>query len=116
MATIKYWLSSHRNARPPTWTHQLRSAAYTLSILSHPMRLSIMLRLAEGQRHIGQLSKEMSANVNTLSGYLGQLRQGGLVMTEHKGTRSYHSLTDKGRQMVRFIRDTFTATDLQQPV
>jgi DNA-binding transcriptional ArsR family regulator len=107
MACIKHWLI-RKGGGHSAGRQQLRSAAYTLSILSHPMRLRIILRLCEGEQNVGQLRTTLSMNINTIRGYLTQLRQGGLVMVEHQGARSCYSLTELGSKIACFVEETFT--------
>lgn len=115
MACIKYELSGDEGKRPSTHADQIRFAGYILSIMAHPIRLRIILRLSDGERNVGQLSTELNMTLSKLGPCLGQLRRGGLVTTEHRGTRSYYALTEIGQKIAQFVKNTFTVVDLGKP-
>lgn len=64
-----------------------------LKALAHPSRLYIVLRLAEGEVCVGDLTKEIGADVSTVSKHLAILRDVGLVADRREGQNILYSLT-----------------------
>ncbi|MCX7027172.1 MAG: metalloregulator ArsR/SmtB family transcription factor [Spirochaetes bacterium] len=63
-----------------------------LKALAHPSRLYIVLRLAEGEACVGDLTKEIGADVSTISKHLAILRDAGLVTDRREGQNILYSL------------------------
>lgn len=64
-----------------------------MKALAHPSRLYIVLRLAEGERCVGDLTKEVEADVSTVSKHLAILRDVGLVADRRDGQSILYSLS-----------------------
>ncbi|MGO9462872.1 MAG: helix-turn-helix domain-containing protein [Isosphaeraceae bacterium] len=111
MACVKYRLLRSNNGQATAANKQLRSAAFALSIVAHPMRLRILLRLSRGEVGVGQLNEELHLNVHTVSNYVTQLRRGGLVRTGHDGAHASYGLTEVGSKVARFVEDAFGVRD-----
>ncbi len=111
MACIKYRLLRNDNGQAPTANKQLRLAAFALSIVAHPMRLRILLRLSRREGDAAQLNNELRLNTNTVRNYISQLRRGGLVRTEHDGDHASYGLTEVGSKVARFVEDAFGVRD-----
>lgn len=60
--------------------------------LAHSSRLYIVLRLAEGEACVGDLTKEVGADVSTVSKHLAILRDVGLVADRREGQNILYSL------------------------
>ncbi len=60
--------------------------------LAHPSRLYIVLRLSEGEACVGDLTKEVGADVSTVSKHLAILRDVGLVTDRREGQSILYSL------------------------
>ena len=60
--------------------------------LAHPSRLYIVLRLAEGEACVGDLTHEVGADVSTVSKHLAVLRDAGLVADRRAGQNILYSL------------------------
>lgn len=60
--------------------------------LAHPTRLYIVLRLSEGEARVGDLTKEVGADVSTVSKHLAVLRDVGLVADRREGQSILYSL------------------------
>ena len=79
MGNIKHWLIVDTTGKAyEDWT-KLRLAAFTLSTMSNPIRLGILLRLDCGERQIADLVAELGLKSTSLSGNLALLRRAGLV-------------------------------------
>jgi ArsR family transcriptional regulator len=60
--------------------------------LAHPSRLYIILRIAEGEACVGDLTAEIGADVSTVSKHLAVLRDAGLVADRREGQNVLYSL------------------------
>lgn len=63
-----------------------------LKALAHPSRLFIVLRLGESRACVGDLTKEIGADVSTVSKHLAILRDVGLVVDNRDGQNIFYSL------------------------
>ncbi len=63
-----------------------------LKALGHPSRLFIVMRLAEGEACVGDLTREIGDDVSTVSKHLAILRATGLVIDRRDGQNIYYSL------------------------
>jgi len=64
-----------------------------LKALAHPSRLYIVLRLGESEACVGDLTKEIGADVSTVSKHLAILRDVGLVVDRRDGQNIFYSLS-----------------------
>ncbi len=60
--------------------------------LAHPSRLYIVMRLSESEACVGDLTKEIGADVSTVSKHLAVLRDAGLVADRRDGQNIVYSL------------------------
>jgi len=60
--------------------------------LAHSSRLYIVLRLADGEACVGDLTSEVGADVSTVSKHLAILRDAGLVTDRRDGQNILYSL------------------------
>ncbi len=60
--------------------------------LAHSSRLYIVLRLAEGEACVGDLTVEIGADISTVSKHLAILRDAGLVTDRREGQNIFYSL------------------------
>jgi ArsR family transcriptional regulator len=60
--------------------------------LAHTSRLYIVMRLAEGERSVGDLTDEIGADISTVSKHLAVLRDVGLVTDRREGQNVFYSL------------------------
>ncbi len=63
-----------------------------LKALAHSSRLYIVLRLAEGELSVGDLTEEIGADISTVSKHLAVLREVGLVADRREGQTVLYSL------------------------
>ncbi len=113
MGNVKHWLIVDTTGKTyEDWT-KLRFAAFTLSAMSNPIRLGILLRLACGERQMSDLVIELGLKTTSLSGNLALLQRAGLVTGGRVGKRKSYALTEMGQETARFIKSTFTIGDVR---
>jgi DNA-binding transcriptional ArsR family regulator len=62
--------------------------------LADPKRLCVLETLAEGERSVSELSREVGCQVPNMSQHLAVLRRAGLVAARREGSTIYYSLAD----------------------
>jgi DNA-binding transcriptional ArsR family regulator len=103
-----------RQVRAAEGTCDTRAAAELFRTLAHPMRLTILCRLLEGELSVSGLESELGLKQPSLSQQLGILREANLVTTRREAKSVFYSLTDRRmRAMVDALRDAISIT--QQP-
>ena len=70
-------------------------AAELLRALAHPMRLSILCRLLDGEVSVGGFEAELGLRQPSLSQQLGLLREAGLVTARREAKSVIYALTDQ---------------------
>ena len=68
--------------------------AEVLRVLSSPIRLEILHRLAEGPIEVSRLAASIGVSQPNASQHLGVLRSAGLVEAERRGREIRYALTD----------------------
>lgn len=87
--------------------HELQ--AEICRILSHPLRIAILHRLAEGPRGVNALARELDITQPNASQHLSVMRTAGLVEAERDGREVLYRLADPDvmiacDQMARVMR------------
>lgn len=80
-----------------TPSRQIESLAGLFRVLGDPTRLQILLLLADGERNVSELCREIGAPQPTVSHHLGLLRMGELVKTRRNGKEIFYSLRNAER-------------------
>jgi len=80
--------------------------------IANPVRLSILLTLAEGGRSAGELGAAIEQSPSAISHHLALLRHGDFVFPRRQGKQHLYTLTDRGRWMVNLVR---TLVDGERP-
>jgi ArsR family transcriptional regulator, virulence genes transcriptional regulator len=70
------------------------NAAAIARALADPKRLCVLERLANGERSVSDLSRDIGCQVPNMSQHLGVLRAAGLVATRRDGSTVFYRLTD----------------------
>jgi DNA-binding transcriptional ArsR family regulator len=79
-----------------TVTEALRAhAASVARALADPKRLCVLERLAEGERSVSDLSRDIGCQVPNMSQHLAVLRAAGIVTTRRQGSTVFYRLTDQ---------------------
>jgi DNA-binding transcriptional ArsR family regulator len=80
-------------AATSTDTDRARFAAVGRA-LADPKRLCVLETLAEGERSVSELSRDVGCQVPNMSQHLAVLRSAGLVATRRDGATVYYRLAD----------------------
>ena len=81
------------HARALTDADRLRAAAVARA-LADPKRLCVVERLADGERSVSDLSRDIGCQVPNMSQHLSVLRSAGLVVSRREGSNVYYRLAD----------------------
>ena len=73
-------------------TPTLEEQARIFKALAHPLRLSLLLQLAEQERCVAELAPGSDVDLSTLSRHLAVLKQAGLVADRRAGKWIYYRL------------------------
>lgn len=71
-----------------------RLQADVLKVLSSPIRLEILHRLADGPLDVGRIAESIGVSQPNVSQHLAVMRAAGLVEAERRGRESHYALTD----------------------
>jgi DNA-binding transcriptional ArsR family regulator len=63
--------------------------------LADPKRLCVLERLADGERSVGDLSREVGCQVPNMSQHLAILRTAGIVVSRRDGNTIFYRLADE---------------------
>ena len=69
-------------------------AAGVARALADPKRLCVVERLADGERSVSDLSRDIGCQVPNMSQHLAVLRSAGLVLSRREGSTVYYRLAD----------------------
>lgn len=72
--------------------HHLDGRACVLKAMAHPTRLFIIEELEQGERCVCDLTRQIGANVSTVSKHLLVLWQAGIVQDDKRGNQVFYSL------------------------
>jgi DNA-binding transcriptional ArsR family regulator len=70
-------------------------AAVIARALSDAKRLCVLERLAEGERSVSDLSRDVGCQVPNMSQHLAVLRSAGLVVSRREGSTVFYRLADE---------------------
>lgn len=84
------------NTTPQPVTDEVRTHAAAIArALADPKRLCVLERLADGERSVSDLSRDVGCQVPNMSQHLAVLRSAGLVTTRRQGSTVFYRLTDQ---------------------
>jgi DNA-binding transcriptional ArsR family regulator len=90
-----------------------RAAADLLRAMAHPMRLTILCRLLDGEMPVSAFESEMGLKQPSLSQQLGLLREAGLVSTRRESKSVVYCLAnDRLHVILDALRSFFADTPL----
>ncbi|HEX7172480.1 MAG TPA: metalloregulator ArsR/SmtB family transcription factor [Candidatus Limnocylindria bacterium] len=78
---------------PTTDADRARAAAIARA-LADPKRLCVVERLADGERSVSDLSRDIGCQVPNMSQHLSVLRSAGLVKSRRDGSTVFYRLAD----------------------
>ena len=79
---------------PATDADRIRAAAIARA-LADPKRLCVVERLANGERSVSDLSRDIGCQVPNMSQHLSVLRSAGLVVSRRDGSTVFYRLADE---------------------
>jgi DNA-binding transcriptional ArsR family regulator len=83
---------------------EARRVSVLLKHLSEPTRLQVVLMLAEGERHVGDLCSHLNQSQPAVSHHLALLRHGGVITPRRQGKNNFYSLTETGEQLAAMVK------------
>lgn len=93
-----------------------RAAAELFRTLAHPMRLTILCRLLDGELSVSGFESELGLKQPSLSQQLGILREANLVTTRREAKSMFYSLADgQMRALVDALCDAVSITQPRNP-
>ena len=66
-----------------------------LKCLAHPVRLSVIEHLKNGETSVGEMVKKLGVEQSVLSKHLAILRQGGILKSRQEKATVYYSIKDE---------------------
>lgn len=91
-------------------------AADLLRAMAHPMRLTILLRLLDGELSVSGFENELGFRQPSLSQQLGLLREAGLVSTRREAKSVVYCLADQRLRVVLEALGYFVAEESTAPM
>jgi DNA-binding transcriptional ArsR family regulator len=88
--------------------------AALLKTLSHPQRLLLACKLAEGEYSVGALEQKLGLHQPSLSQQLGVLREAGIVETRRDAKQIFYRLTEENAaRLIRALYAIFCGSEDQ---
>jgi DNA-binding transcriptional ArsR family regulator len=82
---------------------QARRASILLKHVSDPTRLQLILALAEGEKHVGNLIAQIGQSQPAVSHHLALLRHGGIIAPRRQGKNNFYGLTKTGVELAKVV-------------
>lgn len=87
-----------------------REAAHLLKLLASEQRLTILCRLSDGEKSVGELGQYVNLSQGALSQHLAKLRAEKIVSTRREAQTIYYRLADEAAgKLVGFLCDLYGA-------
>lgn len=90
-------------------------ASAAFRIIGDPLRLSLLLTLAEGERGVGDLCTRFGEGQPAISHNLALLRHGGFIQYRRLGNKNLYSPTAQGRRVANGLRKIVTFGQDEEP-
>lgn len=85
-----------------------RDAAHLLKLLASEQRLTILCRLSDGEKSVGELGQYVNLSQGALSQHLAKLRAEKIVSTRRDAQTIYYRLADKAAEkLIGFLCDLY---------
>jgi ArsR family transcriptional regulator len=89
-------------------TAHVQKAAHCVKAIAHPIRLSILSLLAEGEKNVQELTKALGTTQSNVSQHLFQMRARDMVVTRREGNMIYYSIQNpKMIKLMELMREIF---------
>ncbi len=90
-------------------------ASAVFKMVGDPIRLNLLLTIAEGECAVGELCADLGQSQPTISHPLALLRLGGFIQHRRLGKKNLYSVTDRGRQLVGQLRKIIPLNHASKP-
>ena len=89
-------------------TAHIHKAAHCVKAIAHPLRMSILSMLAEGEKNVQELTKTLGTTQSNVSQHLFQMRARDLVTTRREGNMVYYSIQNpKLIKLMELMKEIF---------
>ena len=89
-------------------TAHVHQAAHCVKAIAHPIRLSILSMLAEGEKNVRELTQALGTSQSNVSQHLFQLRARDLVVARREGNMVYYSIQNpKLVKLMELMKEVF---------
>jgi len=89
-------------------TVHIHRAAHCVKAIAHPLRMSILSMLAEGEKNVQELTKGVGSSQSNVSQHLFQMRARDLVVTRREGNMVYYSIQNpKLIKLMELMKEVF---------
>ncbi len=89
-------------------TAHIHQAAHCVKAIAHPIRLSILSMLAEGEKNVQELTRGVGTSQSNISQHLFQMRARNIVVTRREGNMVYYSIQNpKLLKLIELMREIF---------
>jgi ArsR family transcriptional regulator len=96
--------------------HEIETTAALLAALAHPLRLTIVHLLADGERSASDICKATWSSQPNISRHLGVLQNRKIICARKEASRIFYSLRDpKLRTLIPRDETTSSLSDLSRP-
>lgn len=97
------------NHKDTPWNDQeIESVAQRIKAVAHPLRLSIVCFLLDGERSVGEISETLGTTQPNISQHLSQLHQQKLLTSRRDANRILYAVADERlRIIIGQLRDIY---------
>lgn len=92
----------------------ITEVARMLKAIAHPIRLSILCSLREGEQTVSTLAEQSDTSCANLSQHLSILREHGLIRARKEANYQYNSIDDQRINQLILLLDTLYCTSEKQ--
>jgi DNA-binding transcriptional ArsR family regulator len=83
-------------------------AAHCVKAIAHPLRLSMLSMLAEGEKNVQELTRALGTSQSNVSQHLFQMRARDLVVSRRAGNMVYYSIQNpKLVKLMELMKEIF---------
>jgi DNA-binding transcriptional ArsR family regulator len=85
-----------------------KKAAHCVKAIAHPLRMSILGLLADGEKNVQDLTKALGTSQSNVSQHLLRMRERDLVETRKEGNMVYYSIRNpKLLKLMELMKELF---------
>lgn len=89
-------------------TAHVNQAAHCVKAIAHPLRMSILSRLADGEKNVQELTRALGTTQSNVSQHLFQMRARNLVTTRREGNMVFYSIQNpKLIKLMELMKEIF---------